>query len=128
MCYQVVRTELIKTEAATKAVETAVGATLDTRSASRVVFWIKYTKGDETSVTFRPYFLHTSGGDEFQQVEWSTSLGDKSATAASYTVNATGNYYIVLDTKGVNYVKLTEDALLGTPTGTTEVYATIVEE
>lgn len=120
--------ETLKASAVTTAAETVVGAELNVKSADKITLWVKYTKGDETSVAIVPKFLHTTGGDEYALGSWDAAAGAKTFTADSLVVSATGNYYVTLDIASLSYIKFYEDATDGTPTGTTAIAYALVDE
>jgi len=127
MGYTITYTELLKVGAVTTALETQLGNEIKVKSGERVTLWIKYGNGDETKNTIKAYFLHTTGGDEFQEQAWSAAAGSRTVTQNSYDMSTSINAYISFDIETVGYLKVTEQATGGTPTGTTEVYYTLTE-
>jgi len=127
MGYTLTYTELLKTGAVTTAAETTLGDDIKVKSGEQITVWVKYSAGDETKNTIKVYFKHTSGGDEFQEQAWTAASGNKTVAENAYDMSATINTYISFNIETIGFMKITEQATGGTPTGTTEVYYTLTE-
>lgn len=100
------------------AAETVIGGEIDVHAFNTLAVFVDYTNGDETSVDIIPKFLNEAGGDEHPLCSWSSAAGVKTVTADKFQLTASGKHYVTLDVRGLNFVKLYEDATGGTPTGT----------
>lgn len=87
---------------------------------------VKYTKGDEDSMTLK---IETSidGGTTYgqQSSEGSPSSGVVAVSPASRTFTATGNYWIPVHPLKADTIKVSVLATAGTPTGTVGLDAII---
>ena len=97
--------------------ETVMGSEIDVRNYDYLIVWLKYTKGTEARAYVIPKYLLTTGGDEYQHMEWSND-NDALANQKKFKLTATGNNYIVLDVRGVPKIKLYQYKVSGTVTGT----------
>lgn len=111
-------TGILKAAAVTTAAETVMGAEIQCGAYDTITLFLDYVNGDETSVAVIAKFLRTTGGTEYPHVDWTAAAGVKTATANSFSMNATANRYITFNIKGVEFIKFYEDATGGTPTGT----------
>lgn len=103
------------------AVETQIGDDIDVRRQRNLSIGINYTKGDETTVTIRLYKLFVESGVEYQAGTYGFGAG---ATHTFDSFDFSGTVVpppLELDVSGCAYVKVTEQATLGTPTGTLAV-------
>lgn len=102
------------------AAETAMGTNPEILCGAydKLTLFLDYVNGDETSVAVIAKFLWASGGTEYPHVDWTAAAGAKTATANSFTMDASANRYIVFDIRGLEIIKFYQDATGGTPTGT----------
>ena len=124
---KIMKTVALKAAAVTLAAETVIGGEIDVRNYNTMVVYVNYVNGDETSVDIIPKVLHAPSGNEYPFMEWSEAAVFL-RTAKIFRLTATGKAYIVLDVRGINIIKLYEDATGGTPTGTTAVDYTVISE
>ena len=110
------------------ATETVIGLAIDTRNFNTLVLYVDYAKGDETGVYIIPKFLRVPSGDEHPLCSWSSAAGTKTITADKFYLTATGKHYIMIDVRGLNLVKLYEDANGGTPDGTLQIGYSLITE
>ena len=103
-----------------KTTETLVGAEIACGGYDFITFFFTYTKGDETGLNIVPYFMQSTGGTARQFVLWSEAGGVNTAEQTIYQVTATGELSIILDTRGIEFVKFMQGGSNndGTPTGT----------
>lgn len=111
--------KLIPAAVTVTASETVIGYEIGISHYDHISFGIKYTKGDETKVTFKVYFRYTTGGTNYQYQTWSAAAGTKTATLNEFDASAVGANFINLqfDVRGYDIVLITMDATGGTPTG-----------
>ena len=120
-----ITTAVIQTASVIHATETVIGSEIDVSTASYMTIFFEYLQGDEDSVAIIPKVLRVTGGTEHPANSWSSSAGVKTVTANSHSVSTDGNHYIVLDVRGLNIIKLYEDATGGTPDGSLAVSYTL---
>ena len=95
-----------------------MGGEIECGAYDSLTLFLDYVNGDETSVAVIAKTLRVSEGTEYPDVAWSAAAGAKTATANSYTMDATANRVITFDIRGVEIIKFYQDATGGTPTGT----------
>lgn len=119
--YRVVPTRIELQPATTiHAVETQIGDIVEVLGDTLAV-GLDYTKGDETKVTIRVYKLFADSGVEYQTGTYGLGIGT-THTFDSFDFSATVKPPpIAMDVSDCAYVKVTEQATLGTPTGTLAV-------
>lgn len=115
-----------------KTTQTLIGKNIDlTSNGSKLTLYYTYTKGDETGLLIKIYFLNNlnAGNAKFQLVDWTGTAGVYTAAANSITLTATTNGYITLDISGVAGVRVEAAGSNndGTPTGTLAAWYTIKE-
>lgn len=96
---------------------TVMGEIVDTRNYDFMIVWLKYAKGTETGAYIVPKYLISATGDEYQQMEWSND-DDAVVNLKKFKVTVTGNNYVVLDVRGVPFIKLYQYKVGGTASGT----------
>ena len=112
-----------------KTTETIVGAEIPCGGHDYLTFFFTYTKGDETGLNITPYFMWESGGTAHSDQLWIAAAGTKTSTDNVYQVTSTGNYYLILDIRGIEFVKFMQGGSNndGTPTGTLAAYYTMTK-
>ena len=110
-----------------KTTETEIYGEIDVRGYDYITLFMDYVNGDETGLKIYPYFLHTSGGTEYQLTEWATASGIGVNTDQALKFTATTSTYCTFDVRGINIVKFYQGGSDndGTPTGTLAAYATL---
>lgn len=113
-----------------KTTQTLIGFEISCGSYDTITLWIEYVNGDETGVLIQPHYLFATAGTEFQDISWSAAAGTKLATLNEFKMTATANRLIVLDLRGIEFVKFTQGGSDndGTPTGTLAVSYTLTED
>jgi len=99
------------------AARTQIGAAIDVGNEDYITFFLNYSKGDETSIAIQAVFQFESGGSDFIEGEWGAAPGTRSFTENLYTMDATKLRPITFDVRGIEIIKLYEQASGGTPTG-----------
>jgi hypothetical protein len=110
-----------------KTTQTLIGSEISCSGYDFITLFFTYTKGDETGLIITPSVMNTSGGTAYPYAEWSSAAGAKTLTASTFLLSATTSGYIVLDVRGINYIKFTQGGSNndGTPTGTLAAYYTL---
>lgn len=110
-----------------KTTETIMGEEIDCGGYDFLTLFFTYTKGDETGLNITPYFMWSTGGTAHSDQSWSSAAGTKTSTDNMYQVTATGNYLIVIDIRGIEFIKFMQGGSNndGTPTGTLAAYYTM---
>ena len=103
-----------------KTTQTDIGDEIACAHYDFITLFFQYVNGDETGVTIQAHAMWESEGTEHQDVSWTAAAGTKTATSNEYTLTATADRYIMLDVRGIEYIKFTQggSANDGTPTGT----------
>lgn len=101
-----------------KATEVIIGKELNIGNEDFVTLFIDYVKGDETGLFIIPYVMQESGGTAYQWQTWDTAAGDRTSSSSRLSMTATGNHYLTVDVRGIEYIKFMHQADGGTPTGT----------
>ena len=103
-----------------KTTQTIIGAEINCAHYDYITLFFQYVNGDETGLIIQAHAMAETGGTAHQDVSWTAAAGTKTATANAYTLTATANRYIMLDVRGIEFVKFTQggSANDGTPTGT----------
>lgn len=77
-----------------------------------ITLFMDYTKVDETGLLVIPWYAvdeaGAAAGKWFQDGSWSAAAGQKTFTANSYKMTATGLYQVVFDIGGKNWMKFTQ--------------------
>ena len=102
-----------------KTTQTLIGSEIDVERGTKLTIHFTYTKGDETGLLMKPYFLDALGAKS-QVRDWAGSSGAYSANAVSITLTATTAASITFDVSGVAGFRLEAAGSNndGTPTGT----------
>lgn len=117
-----IRHAIQETAAVAHAVATIVGGgIIPIGEYEWMTVMIQYVKGDETSVDVYPTFLDLAGGIAAQWQTWSAAAGNKTATANTLRMTASGAYEETFDVRGKKNAVIYEIANGGTPTGTLEI-------
>jgi hypothetical protein len=103
-----------------KTTQTLIGSEIDVERGTKLTIHFTYTKGDETGLLMKPYFLDSIGGTKTQVRDWAGSSGAYTASAVSVTLTATTAASITFDVSGVAGFRLEAAGSNndGTPTGT----------
>jgi len=103
-----------------KTTQTVMGAEVSCAHYDYLTLYFQYVKGDETGLIVKAFVMPETGGTAHQDLTWTAAAGTKTATINQYTVTATGNYYIMFDIRGIEFIKFTQGGSNndGTPTGT----------
>ena len=103
-----------------KTTQTDMGSEILCAHYDYITLFLQYVNGDETGVIVQAHVMPESGGTAHQDLSWTAAAGTKTATANQYTLTATGNVYIMLDVRGIEFIKFTQGGSAddGTPTGT----------
>lgn len=115
-----------------KTTQTLIGNEIDCGKFERLTVYFTYTKGDETGLLMKPYFLTgpvlnvAGNGTKVQVRDWSGSAGVYTANADSITLTATTTGYMTFDVSGVAFFRLEAAGSNndGTPTGTLQAWYT----
>jgi fermentation-respiration switch protein FrsA (DUF1100 family) len=110
-----------------KTTQTLIGSEIDTEGAASITLFFAYTKGDETGLLIKPYFLTSVGGTKAQVRDWLGSSGAYTSSAVSITKTATETFSVTLDVSGVTGVRIEAAGSNndGTPTGTLAAWYTL---
>lgn len=91
------------------------GNILNTINFGQTTIYVKYTKGDETSMQVKIEYGNNTT-TMYQDTEYTYAAGVDTGTLKVITYTATGNYRIPLPTTDKN-LKISVKATGGTPTG-----------
>lgn len=105
-----------------KTTQTLIGKEINCDQASYLTLWIEYTKGDETGVLIKPYFLEVPG-ESYSVCDWAGSSGAYTPSVVSLTLTATAKRAMTFDVRGISGFRLEAAGSNndGTPTGTLKV-------
>jgi hypothetical protein len=103
-----------------KTTQTIIGKEINCGSYGYITLFFSYVNGDETGLIIQAHVLQSAGGTEYQEQSWTAAAGERTVTTNQYLVTTSGNYYIVFDVRGIEYIKFTQGGSNndGTPTGT----------
>lgn len=103
-----------------KTTQTLIGAEIDLDGADYLTIFLAYTKGDETGLILKPYFLPALGGTKSQVCDWAATSGAYTGTATSITFTASATKSFTWDVRGISAFRLEAGGSNndGTPTGT----------
>ena len=102
-----------------KTTQTTIGQEIGCASYDYITLFFTYVKGDETGLDIQAHFLRTTGGDAHQEASWTAAGGVKTLVANEYNLTASATSYIIIDIRGINYIKFTQGGSNndGTPDG-----------
>jgi len=86
-----------------------------------LALYFDYVKGDETGVIITAWVSSEVDGTFIQHQSWTAAAGSKTPTVNSLgPLTATGSHYVVIDVRGLEFIKFTQGGSNndGTPTGT----------
>ena len=103
-----------------KTTQTLIGQEIGCASYDYITLFFTYDQGDETGLDIQVHFMRNTGGTAHQEASWTSAGGAKVLTQDSYRLTADATSYIIIDIRGINYIKFTQggSANDGTPTGT----------
>lgn len=103
-----------------KTTQTLIGTEIDCERGTKLTIHFVYTKGDETGLLIKPYFLDALGGTKSQVNDWDTSSGAYTGTPVSFTLTASKTASVTFDVSGIAGFRLEAAGSNndGTPTGT----------
>jgi hypothetical protein len=129
MAVMVSRATLQAATVISKTTETIIGQEVACGGHDNFTLWFSYVKGDETGLNITPYFMWESGGTAFSNQSWTGAAGTRTPTDNVYQVTASGDYYFVIDIRGIEFIKCMQAGSNndGTPTGTLAAYYTITK-
>jgi hypothetical protein len=111
-----------------KTTETIIGQEVRCGGYDYFTLYFIYSKGDETGLNITPYFMWESGGTAFSNQSWTGAAGTRTSADNVYQVTSSGNYYFVIDIRGIEFIKCMQGGTNdGTPTGTLAAYYTITK-
>lgn len=103
-----------------KTTQTLIGNEISVIQGTKLTIHFAYTKGDETGLLIKPYFLDQIGGTKYQVNDWDTTSGAYAGTPISITLTASKTASMTFDVSGVQGFRLEAAGSNndGTPTGT----------
>jgi len=103
-----------------KTTQTLINQVIGCASYDYITLFFTYVKGDETGLDIQVHFMRNATGDAHQESSWTSAGGAKVLTQDSYRLTASATSYIIIDIRGINYIKFTQGGSNddGTPTGT----------
>ena len=103
-----------------KTTQTLINQVIGCASYDYITLFFTYVKGDETGLDIQVHFMRNASGDAHQESNWTSAGGVKVLVQDSYRLTADATSYIVVDIRGINYIKFTQGGAAddGTPTGT----------
>ena len=103
-----------------KDTQTLIGQVIGCASYDYITLFFDYVKGDETGLDIQAHFMRNFEGTPHQEASWTAAGGTKILVQNEYRLTASATAYIIIDIRGINYVKFTQGGAAndGTPTGT----------
>ena len=103
-----------------KTTQTDIYGEIPCASYDYITFFFAYVHGDETGLDIQAHFMRNSGGDAHQEASWTAAAGIKTLSKNVYRLDDDAVSYIIIDIRGINYIKFTQGGSHndGTPTGT----------
>lgn len=98
----------------------ALGSELASHGRDKLVLFIDYTKGDETTMELKITSMTESGGTEYKKANESSSGGTTTVSAKEYQFTGSQKIELPVNMYG-SYFKVYAKATGGTPTGTVDV-------
>ena len=103
-----------------KTTQTIIDKVIGCASYDYITLFFTYVKGDETGVDIQAHFMRNATSDAYQESSWTAAAGTKTLSQNEYRLAASVSSYIIIDVRGINYIKFTQGGSHndGTPTGT----------